>query len=77
MKSFSIAHIRKPLTWLSGKTTLLFISTKIQMSFRFSLFRSDNKEEAELRFINYKDKIPIFIEINKDVSYISENKTIK
>lgn len=32
----------------------------------YSLFRSDNKDEAELKFICLKDKVPVFVEIAKD-----------
>lgn len=34
----------------------------------FSLFRSEELEEVETKFITFKDKIPVFVEIAKDVS---------
>lgn len=33
-----------------------------------SLYRSENLEEAENKFIVFKDNIPVFVEIAKDVS---------
>lgn len=33
-----------------------------------SLFRTESQEEAEEKFINLKDKLPVFIEIAKEVS---------
>lgn len=32
----------------------------------FSVFRSENSEEAEIKFLCFKDKLPVFIEIAKD-----------
>lgn len=38
-----------------------------------SLFRTPNLEEAELRFITFKDRIPPFIEVAKEVSFNDSN----
>ncbi|KAL4711460.1 hypothetical protein ACJJTC_005584 [Scirpophaga incertulas] len=40
----------------------------------FSLFRSSNQEEAEERFIVYKERIPLFIRISKDCTVPSLQK---
>lgn len=34
----------------------------------FSLFRSEELEEVETKFTIFKDKIPVFVDIAKDVS---------
>lgn len=36
----------------------------------FSLFRIESREEAEEKFISLKDKLPVFVEIAKEVRII-------
>ncbi|XP_043281433.1 85/88 kDa calcium-independent phospholipase A2 isoform X2 [Venturia canescens] len=38
----------------------------------YSLFRSDNLEVAEVRFVVYKDKIPILVQICKELSNVGK-----
>ncbi|KAF5307036.1 hypothetical protein FQR65_LT07179 [Abscondita terminalis] len=40
--------------------------TTVTIYHAYSLFRSDNKDEAEIKFISLKDKVPVFVEIAKD-----------
>lgn len=44
----------------------IILNNNLQIS---SLFRTPNLEEAEVKFCVLKDKLPVFIEISKEVCY--------
>ncbi|KAK5642233.1 hypothetical protein RI129_008400 [Pyrocoelia pectoralis] len=52
---------------LSKYEIVLHRPTTESLRISFSLFRSEDREEAEVKFICLKDKVPVFIEIAKDL----------
>lgn len=50
----------------TGMTFLLQLRFIISLTFS-SLFRTESREEAEDKFTSLKDKLPVFIEIAKEV----------
>jgi hypothetical protein len=68
MKLFFIVLIQNHYIKLTGFFFTLFLYNLYDNN--CSLYRTPNLEEAEVKFCVLKDKLPVFIEISKEVSLL-------